>query len=441
MSLNEVVTPARSLSAELQDRTGEVVTLQGWLHHFRRLSNVSFLLLRDRTGVAQIVIDDPDTAERLSLLQHESVLTVNGTVTAEPQAPGGVEIKQPTVTVVSEALEEPPIELYKPTIRAQLPTLLDYAPVTLRHPRRRAYFRLTHAALIGYRSVLVDAGFTEIQTPKLVAAATEGGANVFPLDYFGRRAFLAQSPQLYKQMMVGVFERVFEVGPVFRAEPHDTTRHLNEYVSLDMEMGFIRDHRDVMQMLRIIVAGMFAAMSSQCRPELDLLQVEIPPVPEQIPSVHFAEALRMIGAATGEDLSGEQDLAPAHEAWLGEWARREHESEFVYVTGFPTQKRAFYTHPEPDRPEYSNSFDLLFRGLELATGGQRLHRYDDYIKALEGRGMDPEPFQGYLQAFKFGMPPHGGFGMGLERVIARVVGATNIRDTTLFPRDINRLTP
>jgi nondiscriminating aspartyl-tRNA synthetase len=208
-----------------------------------------------------------------------------------------------------------------------------------------------------------------------------------------------------------------------------------------MEMGFIRDHRDVMQMLRNIVAGMFAAMSSQCRPELDLLQVEIPPVPEQIPSLHFADALRMIGAATGEDLSGEQDLAPAHEAWLGEWAKREHQSEFVYVTGFPTQKRAFYTHPEPDRPEYSNSFDLLFRGLELATGGQRLHRYDDYIGALEGRGMDPEPFQGYLQAFKFGMPPHGGFGMGLERVIARVVGATNIRDTTLFPRDINRLTP
>jgi nondiscriminating aspartyl-tRNA synthetase len=391
--------------------------------------------------VAQIVVDDPDAAERLSLLKHESVLTVTGTVTAEPQAPGGVEIKQPTVTVLSEALEEPPIELYKPTIRAQLPTLLDYAPVTLRHPRRRAYFRLTHAALIGYRSVLVDAGFTEIQTPKLVAAATEGGANVFPLDYFGRRAYLAQSPQLYKQMMVGVFERVFEVGPVFRAEPHDTTRHLNEYVSLDMEMGFIRDHRDVMQMLRKIVAGMFEAMSSQCRAELELLQLEIPPVPEQIPSVHFADALQMIGAATGEDLSGEQDLAPAHEAWLGEWAKREHQSEFVYVTGFPTQKRAFYTHPEPDRPEYSNSFDLLFRGLELATGGQRLHRYDDYIRSLESRGMDPEPFQGYLQAFKFGMPPHGGFGMGLERVIARVVGATNIRDTTLFPRDINRLTP
>ena len=441
MSPNELATRARALTAELPSRIGETVLLEGWLHHFRRLSNVSFLLLRDRGGIAQVVVDDPDEVERLSLLKHESVLSVTGTVTAEPQAPGGVEVKQPSIAVISEALEEPPIELYRPTIRAQLPTLLDYAPVTLRHPKRRAYFHLTHAALIGYRSVLVEAGFTEIQSPKLVAAATEGGANVFPLQYFGRYAYLAQSPQLYKQMMVGVFERVFEVGPVFRAEPHDTTRHLNEYVSLDMEMGFIRDHRDVMRMLRNIVAGMFESMASRCQADLELLGVEMPPVPEDIPSVHFADALEMVGAATGEDMSGEQDLAPAHEAWLGEWARREHQSEFVYVTGFPTLKRAFYTHPEPGRPQYSNSFDLLFRGLELATGGQRLNVYEDYIEALAARGIDPAALEGYLQAFKYGMPPHGGFGMGLERVIGRVVGATNIRDTTLFPRDINRLTP
>ncbi len=206
-------------------------------------------------------------------------------------------------------------------------------------------------------------------------------------------------------------------------------------------MGFIRDHREVMLMLREIIAGMFEAISTQCQAELTLLGLQMPPVPAEIPSVHFADALSMIGAATGEDLSTEQDLSPAHEGWLGEWARREHGSEFVYVTGFPTAKRAFYTHPEPGRPEYSNSFDLLFRGLELATGGQRLHVYGDYLTALESRGLDPEPFEGYLQAFKYGMPPHGGFGMGLERVIARVVGAGNIRETTLFPRDINRLIP
>jgi nondiscriminating aspartyl-tRNA synthetase len=281
----------------------------------------------------------------------------------------------------------------------------------------------------------------EIQTPKIVAGATESGANVFTIDYFGRHAYLAQSPQLYKQIMVGAFERVFEVGPVFRAEPHDTPRHLNEYVSLDAEMGFIEDHTSVMAVLSDVVRGMIAMVGDTLATAAIAPDLRLPEVPEQIPALHFDEAQELIARHTDEDPRGEPDLAPTHERWLGDWARREHGSEFLFVTGYPMVKRPFYTHPDPRRPGYSNSFDLLFRGLELVTGGQRLHRYADYLVALEARGLSPEPLAGYLEAFKYGMPPHGGFAIGLERWIARLIGAPNVRETTLFPRDLNRLTP
>jgi nondiscriminating aspartyl-tRNA synthetase len=431
----------RTWTTELPQRCGERVLLKGWLHRLRRLSGVSFLVLRDARGLAQVVVDDPQLVTSLSRLHHESVLEVEGTVLAEAQAPAGVEVRQPTVSVIAAAAAAPPVDLFRPTLRAQLPTLLDHAPVTLRHPRLRARFLVASATMAGFRQALRGAGFVEIQTPKIVGSATEGGANVFSLDYFGRPAFLAQSPQLYKQTMVGVFERVFEVGPAFRAEPHDTPRHLNEYVSLDAELGFVRDHRDVMATLRNAVAGMVEGVRDEAAGALDLLGARLPEVPEVIPSVHFPEALSLLSEATGEDLSGEPDLAPAHESWLGEWARREHRSDFLFVTGYPMVKRPFYTHPDPSRPAYSNSFDLLFRGQELATGGQRLHRYEDYLAALESRGLPVAPFAGYLEAFRHGMPPHGGFAIGLERWTARAVGVANIREATLFPRDLSRLSP
>ncbi|HET7877035.1 MAG TPA: aspartate--tRNA(Asn) ligase, partial [Methylomirabilota bacterium] len=332
-------------------------------------------------------------------------------------------------------------DLFRPTIKAQLPTILDHAPVGLRHPRHRSYFLLQAAVLAGFRDTLRDKEFVEVQTPKIVASATESGANVFRIDYFGRPAYLAQSPQFYKQIMVGVFERVFEVGPVFRAEPHDTPRHLNEYVSLDVEFGFIKDHTTVMALLTEVVAGMVAGVREQAARAVSFLGVALPEVPEEIPSVHFADAMAMMAGEFGEALLSEVDLSPAHERWLGEWARREHGSDFVFVVGFPMVKRPFYTHPDPERPEYSRGFDLLFRGMEIVTGGQRLHRYEDYLSALASRGEDPEPFEGYLQAFKYGMPPHGGFAIGAERFVARLVEAKNVRETTAFPRDINRLTP
>jgi nondiscriminating aspartyl-tRNA synthetase len=295
-------------------------------------------------------------------------------------------------------------------------------------------FRIAAASIAGFRATLDRLGFTEIQTPKIVASATESGANVFALDYFGRPAYLAQSPQFYKQAMVGVFERVYETGPVFRAEPHDTPRHLSEYVSLDAELGFIIDHHDVMAVAREAVAGMVGAI----HPAPDLA---LPDVAGAIPHIHFTDAQQLITQATSEDLTDEPDLAPAHERWLSEWALREHGSELLFVTGYPMVKRPFYTHPEPGRPEYSNSFDLLFRGLELITGGQRLHRYEDYLNAIRARGEDPQAYEGYLQSFRYGMPPHGGFALGLERWVARLTGAANIRETTLFPRDLNRLQP
>ncbi|HEU5089678.1 MAG TPA: aspartate--tRNA(Asn) ligase, partial [Roseiflexaceae bacterium] len=270
--------------------------------------------------------------------------------------------------------------------------------------------------------------------------------NVFKLDYFGRPAYLAQSPQFYKQIMVGVFERVFEVGPVFRAEPHDTPRHLNEYVSMDVEFGFIKDHTTVMAMLREVLAGMLGAIHEQAADALAILGTKagplaLPVVPASIPAVHFTDAQEIVLRESGEDARGEPDLAPAHERILGEWARREHNSDFLFVWGYPMVKRPFYTYVDPERPAYSYSFDLLFRGLELVTGGQRLHRYEDYLAALEARGLPAEPFEGYLQAFKYGMPPHGGFAIGLERWVARLVEAPNVRETALFPRDINRLSP
>ena len=426
----------RTWTADLALKTGMPVLVKGWLHRLRALSNVSFLVLRDARGLAQVVVTDRDTRTLLAGLHSESVLEVRGEAVAVDQAPGGVEIRSPEVTVLSRAAGASPIELFRPLTNASLPALLDHAAVALRHPTRRGHFEIAAAALHGFRSTLGENGFIEVNTPKIVGSATEGGANVFKVDYFGRPAYLAQSPQLYKQTLVGVFERVFEVGPVFRAEPHDTPRHINEYVSLDIEMGFIDDHLTVMRMLREVVSGMLAAIGERTPAAIARLAKPLPAIPDEIPSLPFSEALKLVGAPPEEP-----DLAPAQEIALGEWALREHGSEFLFVTGYPLAKRPFYTHPDPSQPGVSNSFDLLFRGLEVVTGGQRLHLYEDYLRALAQRGLSAEPLAGYLEAFRHGMPPHGGFAIGLERFIARLAGVANIREVTLFPRDLNRVSP
>jgi nondiscriminating aspartyl-tRNA synthetase len=432
----------RIWSVDLPAHVGEHVALCGWLHRLRRLSAVTFLVMRDGRGLAQAVLTDPYQLERVSDVSPESALRVEGRVVSSSQAPGGAELQVTSVEVLEAALEPPPFELHRPHIPAQLPTILDHAPLSLRHPRQRALWHLAAASVAGFRAALQAEHFTEVFTPKIVETATEGGANVFSVDYFGRNAYLAQSPQFYKQTLVGVFERVFEIGPVFRAEPHDTPRHLNQYTSLDAELGFIGDHTTVMGVVERAVRGMWQAICSQALDSSEYLHVLAPHgVDLAFPWVDFVDAQQMIQAATGQNVVGEPDLAPAHERWLGEWALREHGSDFLFVTGFPLAKRPFYTHPDPARPAFSNSFDLLFRGLELVTGGQRLNRHADYLAALKERGQDPAPFESYLEAFRYGMPPHGGFALGLERWVARLAGVANVRETTLFPRDLHRLSP
>ncbi|MEV4377991.1 aspartate--tRNA(Asn) ligase [Streptosporangium sp. NPDC049644] len=431
----------RILSSQVSKHVGEEVCLAGWLHRVRALKSVTFAVLRDRDGLVQVVAADPELVRRLAELPEETVVEVVGTATANPQAPGGVEITSPTFRELSDPAVAPPFDLYRPVVSAGLPTVLDNAAVALRHPRLRAPFEISAASVEGFRRAMERLDFIGAHTPKVVSSATESGANVFALDWFGRRAYLAQSPQFYKQTLVGVFERVYEIGPVFRAEPHDTARHLAQYTSLDAEMGFVTDHRDVMAVVREAVADMVSSVAQRAAGAVELIGAELPDVPAEIPSIHFADAQELLARESGEDPRGEPDLAPAHERWLCEWAVREYGSELLFVTGYPMAKRPFYTHPDPLRPEYSNSFDLLFRGLELVTGGQRLHRHSDYLAALRARGESPEPYAGYLAAFAHGMPPHGGFALGLERFVARLTGVDNVRWTTLFPRDLHRLTP
>jgi nondiscriminating aspartyl-tRNA synthetase len=428
---------------EVRACAGERVLVTGWLHSWREMGGISFLVLRDAWGTLQAVAET--TEELLPLREQdagvESVVAVSGRVVAMAQAPNGVELHELVIEVITPVSEAPIVPLNKPRLKAQIGTLLDHAAVTNRHPTRRSILRLGAGAMQAFRAVLDQRQFTEIQTPKLVAAATESGASVFTVDYFGRSAYLAQSPQFYKQIMVGVFERVYEVGPVFRAERHDTTRHINEYVSLDAECGFIENHFTLMALLRDVLAGILETLRTHYASDLELLHVQVPPVQEQIPHIHFVEAQELIYRLHGVDERSEPDLSPQGERWLGEWAQKEYGSDFLFVTGYPMSKRPFYTHADPTRPGYSNSFDLLFRGTELVTGGQRLHLYADYCSALDKAQLPLESFETYLEAFRYGMPPHGGFAIGLERLLMQLTGVGNIRLATTFPRDIMRLTP
>ena len=432
----------RSLCSSLPATTpGTPVVLEGWVHRRRALARVTFLVLRDRSGLAQVVLPAGTVVP-----PEETTVRVTGTASANAQAPGGVEVTDAVVEALTEDAATPPAELWRPGLDVSLPTLLDHAPVLWRHPAQRARWELAAASLRGFRATLDGLGFTEVATPKLVGSATESGSSVFEVDYFGRPAYLAQSPQFFKQQLVGVFERVYEVGPVFRAEPHDTVRHLAEYRSLDVELGFIEDHRDVLTVLREVLAGMVATVAAEPS-AVERTGARLPVVPKDIPVIHFADALALVGAPADEP-----DLSPEHERVLGAWALAEHGSDFLAVEGYPMAKRPFYTHPWTGRgfearsartstTEYSNSFDLLFRGLELVTGGQRLHRPGDYEAAIRARGEDPAAYAAYLQAFRHGMPPHGGFAIGLERWVGRLVEAANVREVTLFPRDLHRLAP
>jgi len=426
---------------EVSAHLGERVKMAGWMHNLRLMGKFGFLVLRDGAGTFQAVIDDPAELEKLKDLQFESVVEVEGVVTPEPRATAGAELHDCKVNVLSPVLEPLPFEINKKELKPGLDIFLDHAPLGLRHPQKRALFRISAEIMAGFRGYLNQQGFVEIQTPKIVGSATESGANVFRIDYFGRPAYLAQSPQFYKQMMVGVFERVFEIGPVFRAEKHATTRHTNEYVSMDIEMGFIQDHRDVMAMLTGVMRHMCQRVATVRAADVELLKIKVPTVGESIPAMRMPDAQQLIFERYGEDCRSEPDLAPQHEVWLCEYAAKELGSEFLFITHYPTVKRPFYTMPDDQDPALTKGFDLLFRGCEIVTGGQRIHRYPQLLDNARKWGIDPEAISGYLQAFKYGMPPHGGFAIGLERLVMQLAGLTNLRETTLFPRDLTRLSP
>lgn len=437
-------------STEIGSHVGARVCVQGWLHNVRRLGGVNFLVVRDGWGMVQAVTENEEDLAPLrqtaAEAQPESIVRLEGTVVATLQAPGGFELHRPQIEVMVPVLEPLPVLINKREVKASLTNMLDHAVTVNRHPQRRAVFQLAAGVMSAFRQHLTNHHFTEVQTPKIVASATESGANVFKLDYFGRPAYLAQSPQFYKQMMVGIFERVYEVGPVFRAEPHDTARHINEYVSLDVEFGFIENHFTVLGLLRDVLAHILNHLEEQHGAQLALFDIKAAVMPERLPHIHFAEAKTLVhqlhsGEAGYLDEREEPDLSPQEERWLGAWAQQEFGSDFLAVTGYPMRKRPFYTHADPGRPAYSNSFDLLFRGVELVTGGQRLHLYADYLNALAAANLPVEPFESYLEAFRYGMPPHGGFAIGMERLLMQLLGAPNLRLTTLFPRDMNRVAP
>ena len=440
---NETVknmTPVLVEAEQLQQYMGSKVQLHGMIYKIRKMSDFAFVLIRTRRAVVQCVYSSEFSNFALETLREESAVRITANVIAEKRSRTGYELQMLAVEVLSEPEELSPIVINNKKVDTSIENLLNYRPITLRNEKERAVFKLQEGICRAIREYLYENRFTEIHSPKLVAEGAEGGANIFKLDYFGKQAYLAQSPQFYKQMMVGVFERVFEIAPVFRAEKHDTARHLNEYTSVDFEMGFIESFEDIMQMETGMLKHMVSVLNGQYGQELDLLAVQLPVITE-IPAVKFSEAKEMLAKAYHREIKDMHDFEPEEEKLLCELVKKQTGSEFVFVTHYPSTKRPFYAMESKENPAETLSFDLLFRGLEVTTGGQRIHNYTEQVAKMEARGMNVEAFESYLMMHKAGMPPHGGLGLGLERLTSKLLQQENVRFSTLFPRDINRLTP
>ncbi|OHA64236.1 MAG: aspartate--tRNA(Asn) ligase [Candidatus Wildermuthbacteria bacterium RIFCSPHIGHO2_01_FULL_48_27b] len=416
----------RTLIGELAGKKGEAVLIQGSVSVRRDQGKMVFFDFRDRSGAVQgVVLPKSEAIETAKEVRNEYVVSVEGKVNARPEKNvkadtqnGDIELEVTKIEIISKA--EIPFELGS---EVNLDTYLDHMPFTLRSEKAKQIFKVQEAIIQGFRDGMKAQDFVEFQAPALVGGDAEGGAAAFKVDYYyDQKAFLATSPQIYKQIMVGVFERAFTTPKIFRGEKHSTSRHLSEYSSLDFEMGFIKDHTDVM-----------AALERTMRLIVD--KVGLPVVmPEKIPVLKLREVQKILGVSTDEP-----DLEPEHERAICEWALKEHNSDFVFVTHYPVSKRPFYTYEDENDKGYTKSFDLLFRGLEITTGGQRVHNHDELVDRMKGRGLKPELFSYYLQAFKVGMPPHGGSATGLERLTARLLNLPNVKEATLFPRDLNRI--
>ena len=428
----------RTLNKDLPNEIGKTVSISGWVDVRRDHGKLIFLDIRDRSGIVQTVVT-PKAAEALDIakeLRAQWVVAVEGEVKARPEATkgegplGGIEISAQSITVLSRA-QELPFEL---GTEVNLDTHLDHLPLTLRSRRSRDIFKMQASILNAYRTSLRAQDFTEFEAPVLVGGDAEGGAAAFKVGYYyDQTAYLATSPQFYKQIMVGPFERVFTVCKIFRAEKSATTRHLSEATCVDFEMGFIDNEREPMKILEQAIRDTVNAVSSEHADMFARFNTQAPLISDEIPVLTLKEALETLGKKEAPDMEPEDERA------ICEWAKKEKNSDFVFITRYPTKKRAFYTYEDPAEAPYSRGFDLLFRGLEINSGSQRIHDHDTLVARMKERGLDPEKFSFYLQAFKFGLPPHGGSSTGLERFTARMLELPNVKEATAFPRDMNRI--
>lgn len=429
------------LSALLdRGRIGQKVKVNGAIHAIRHMGDVAFVVLRKREGLLQCVYEENTSGFDLKDLKEAETVEAEGVLTEEERAVGGVELRLTGIRILSVPTAPLPLPIGKWKLNTSLEAKLNMRSISLRNIRERAKFKLQEGIVRGFRDFLYGQGFTEIHTPKIGAKSAEGGSNLFKLDYFHRPAVLQQSPQLYKQMMVGVFDRVFETAPVFRAEKHNTKRHLNEYTSLDLEMGYIDGFEDLMEMETGFLQYTMELLAKEYQKELQILGITLPKT-KQIPVVRFDRAKELVAEKYNRKIRNPFDLEPEEETLIGQYFQEEYDADFVFVTHYPSKKRPFYAMDDPEDNRYTLSFDLLYHGLEITTGGQRIHEYEKLLEKLCARGMSKEGLTQYLDTFRYGMPPHGGLGIGLERLTMKLVGEDNVRETTLYPRDLSRLEP
>lgn len=433
---------SRVLARELANCDGKTIEVRGWLNNLRSFGKLNFLLLRDRTGLAQIVIESKEEQAKVEGLQPGSILTVRGRCVSAKEAALKVEIVEPKITVENPIREIPPIEYYKPEMHNDLEFILDHRPISLRNRQIQAVFRIQAELAHAYRLYMHDTVHaSEYFSPNMLGASSEGGAEFFNVDYFGYTATLAQSSQLYKQIMVGVNERVFALAPFFRAEPSQTSRHVSEGKQFEFEMGFFQHWHEILDIQEGCIKFMVSYINRHCKAELEALNNQIIQAPDNVPfpRLTFAEAQELYFQRSGVDERQEPDLSPAAERELCAWAKEKHGTELVFVIDWKTSKRPFYAAPKEENPELTNTFDLLCAGTEITSGGQRRHSYESMLEGIRMKGMDPGSFTDYLSIFKYGMPPHGGFGMGLERLTMTLLKLKNIREASLFPSDTKRI--
>lgn len=427
----------RIMINKLSEHINQSVNIKGWIHRIRKLKSITFIILRDRSGLLQCVAEN--RMIDISSLKLESVVSINGEVKESNNKLNPFEISVKEINIINECSEELPIEINQSSLDLNLDTMLNNRVLSLRHEKVNSIFKIQNLIVQGFREFLLNEGFTETFTPKLVAQGAEGGSDVFEVKYFEEKAYLAQSPQFYKQMMVGTgFERVFEIGHVYRAEQHDTSRHLNEYVSMDLEMGFIENESEIMDLEENLLKYILNKVSTEGSKYVETLNASIPTIKNKIPRIKLSEAIEILEEKFNKK-GLEGDLDPEGEKLICEYAKEYLGCEFIFLTHYPRKKRPMYTMP---CGEYeTHSFDLLFRGIEITTGGQRIHEYNKLIENIKYKGLDPKNYESYTEVFKYGMPTHGGLAIGLERITAKLLGLENVREATIITRDRHRLEP